>query len=244
MQPVHEREKLKTYYQDEKLAQEYVAKRFRDPRGAVIHREQVDVVNGIIAEHRIANALELAPGPARATREVHGLTRGVAVDASQQMLDIARAVVDPAVWDLRQGDIYDLDLGETFPLLFTFRFIRHLKRDQRARVYEVVRRHLDTGGWFVFDAPNVTVELPLRTAHPEKFPVFDELWQQDELRKELAAEGFTVERLCGSMKWHGIQRVVSKVFSYGLTGVGTAIVGALDRLPGDEPLEWTVVCRR
>ena len=156
----------------------------------------------------------------------------------------ARRVVDTKVWTLVEADAYELDLAERFPLVYSFRFIRHLERDARARIYEVVQRHLEQGGRFVFDAPNEVVEAPIRRAKPEKFPVYDKLWTREELIDELQAEGFTVERLVDVMRWHGMQRVFSKVFERSLQTVGTSIVGALERLPGHEPLEWTVVCRR
>jgi SAM-dependent methyltransferase len=243
VEPVHEREELKEYYQDDALARGYVAKRFTTARGRVIHRTQVAVINDIIQTHGLTRALELAPGPARATREIAGLRSGVAVDASPQMLEIARRAVDPRIWRLVEEDIFELSLGERFPLVYTLRFLRHLETEPRHQVYEVVRRHLEEGGFFVFDAPNVVVELPIRRAKPHLFPVYDMLWSREGLVEELATAGFRVERLVGCMKWHGVQRVVSKLSERVFNGVGTQVVGALDRLPGRQPLEWTVVCR-
>jgi SAM-dependent methyltransferase len=244
VKPVHEREELKEYYQDDERARGYVAERFVAPRGRVIHRTQVDTINELIRANGLTRALELAPGPARVTREIRGLVSAVAVDASPQMLEIAAKVTDPAVWKLIQGDIFELDLGESFPLVYSLRFIRHLEAEQRSRVFDVVQRHLAEGGYFVFDAPNVVVELPIRRAKPHLFPVYDKLWDRHELVTELAAAGFRVERLIGCMKWHGVQRVVSKISERVLNRLGTYVVNTLDRLPGQEPMEWLVICRR
>jgi len=244
MQPVHEREELKRYYQDEKLASAYVDERFLTPRGAVIHRTQVDVINDLVAGLADPRALEIAPGPARVTREIRGLVGGVAADASPQMLAIAARAVDTKTWNLVEADAYELDLGQKFPLVYSFRFIRHLEQEPRRRIYDVVANHLEPGGWFVFDAPNEVVEAPIRKAKPEAFPVYDKLWKRDELIGELEGAGFEVVRLVGVMRWHGVQRVVSKAFEHTLRSVGTSLVGALEKVPGREPLEWTVVCRR
>ena len=135
-------------------------------------------------------------------------------------------------------------LGESFPLIYSFRLIRHLQHEQRQRVFARVMEHLLPGGRFVFDAPNVVVEGPIRRAHPEKFPVYDMLWQRDELVAELESAGFEVEQLDGLMRWHGVQRLVSRLGAGGLAPLATAIVRGLDTLPGSQPLEWTVLCRR
>lgn len=244
MKPVREREELKQYYQDDARARAYVSKRFQAPRGRVIHQTQVATLNEIIRVNGLTRALELAPGPARVTREIVGLRSGVAVDASPQMLEQAARFVDPGVWRLAHGDVFDLELAERFPLVYSLRFIRHLETEQRRQIFEVVLRHLEDGGRFLFDAPNVVVELPIRRAKPHLFPVYDKLWDRDELIAELSDAGLRVERLIGCMKWHGVQRVVSKLGERVLNGFGTRVVATLDRLPGREPLEWLVVCRR
>ena len=243
MEPVHERQELKEYYQDSDRAEAYVADRFLAPRGRVIHETQVALVNDLIASARFESALELAPGPGRLTRDIRGLKRGVAVDASPQMLAEASKVVDDRIWELREGDIFELELGERFPLIYSFRFIRHLKDAQRATVFARVQEHLEPGGIFLFDAPNVVVEGPIRQRKPECFPVYDMLWDEQKLIAELSEAGFTVDRLVGNMKWHGVQRVVSRLTPRALNRLGATVVAAMDRLPGTNPLEWVVVCR-
>ena len=244
MQPIHEREALKHYYQDSERAGAYVDTRFRSPRGRVLHRAQVGILNQLIRARQIDTALELATGPARLTRDILGLKRGVGVDASPQMLALARAALDPTVWELRQADIYELSLAERFPLVFSFRFQRHLEDAPRAIVLSRVREHLQPDGRFVFDAPNVVVEASIRRSKPHAFPIYDKLWSPDELTRELDAAGFELERLHPTLRWHGIQRWISRAGESFLLGPCTWAVAQLERLPGDQPLEWTVECRR
>ena len=244
MQPIHEREALKRYYQDSERAGAYVDTRFRSPRGLVLHRAQVRIVNELIRAHGFDSALELATGPARLTRDIRGLRRGVGIDASPQMLELAKATLDAAIWELRQADIFELALNEQFPLVYSFRFIRHLEDAPRARVFERVRAHLLPEGRFVFDAPNVVVEAPLRRAKPEAFPVYDKLWSRTELAQELADAGFEISKLHPTLRWHGIQRLVSRAGESVFSSPCTWLVAQLERWPGREPLEWTVECRR
>ena len=243
MTPIHERDDLKKYYQDEDRVDSYVDTRFQNARGRVIHRNQVATINQVIQSRGIQQALELAPGPGRATRDIQGLKEGIALDASPQMLAEASQWVDGNIWDLQEGDIFDLDLGRKFPLIFSLRFIRHLKEEQRKIVFSRVRDHLKENGLFLFDAPNIVVELPIRKAKPHLFPVYDKLWSEKELISELEDAGFAVESLVGIMKHHGVQRIISKLTEKMFLSAGTALVSALDTIPSRNPLEWMVVCR-
>src|SRR4051794_3553628 len=83
---------LREAYRDERVASNYVAERFREPLGALLHRRQVSAVRQVIASHRPQRILEVAPGPARVTVDViTAMDRPpVLVDASQQMLQEAK----------------------------------------------------------------------------------------------------------------------------------------------------------
>jgi ubiquinone/menaquinone biosynthesis C-methylase UbiE len=85
------RDDLRKAYQDERVAGEYVARRFETPLGALLHARQIRVVRDLIRERGIERAVEIAPGPARLTVDVAPALRHVTlVDASAQMLAEAR----------------------------------------------------------------------------------------------------------------------------------------------------------
>jgi SAM-dependent methyltransferase len=241
MQPAFERQALKRYYQDESVAASSLAHESRDPQMRAIQAAHVDVVNSVISDHGIEQGLELACGSGAVTRQIEELKAAVAVDSSPQMLALARQGLDRKVWTLLQADVLDLDLGETFPLVFSFRFLRYLDPKPRRRALAVVHHHLVEGGWFVFDAPNASVEPGAQACDP---PLQPKPWSREELCQELDAAGFRTERWMDTMRWHGLQRAVSRLCHRGPRALGTTVVSALDRLPGRQPLEWTVVCRR
>lgn len=241
MRPAFERQALKRYYQDEAVVASTLAHETLDPQTRAIQSAHVGVVNSVIADHGLERGLELACGSGAVTRQIQGLKAAVAVDSSPQMLALARQGVDRGTWTLLQADVLDLDLGETFPLVFSFRFLRHLDLEPRRRALAVVRHHLDDAGWFVFDVPNATVHSE---GHGADLPLYEKVWSREELARELAAAGFRVERWVDTMRWHGLQRAVSRLCCRGPRSLGTSVVSALDRLPGKQPLEWTVVCRR
>jgi ubiquinone/menaquinone biosynthesis C-methylase UbiE len=82
---------IRKAYQDERVAGEYVARRFQTPLGALLHARQIRVVRDLIREQGIERAVEIAPGPARLTVDVAPLLAYVTlVDASAQMLAEAR----------------------------------------------------------------------------------------------------------------------------------------------------------
>ncbi len=235
---------LQRYYQDESVARDYVAERFRLPKNLYLHQEQVRLTNAILRRRQSYAVLELACGPGRLTRDINLPGRGVAVDASEQMLALARRHTADRAWEFHLADIFALDLGERFDTLFSFRFIRHFDRQGRQRIYEVVHRHLAAGGALVFDAPNLVVEGPFRARHPDLYPIFDELWTEQALREELQAAGFARVCLHPRLCRHGAQRAISFATKRGLNELGARLIRWLDGIAGGEPLEWIVHCER
>jgi SAM-dependent methyltransferase len=89
------------------------------------------------------------------------------VDGSEQMLARCRAKVaaEPATVrsrvTLRRGDMRDLDLGATFPLIVApFRVVQHLTTiDDQLRFLTAVARHLAPQGRFIFDVFNPRFDM-------------------------------------------------------------------------------------
>ena len=155
----------------------------------------------MLAERHPARVLEIAPGPARLTAELAFSGRGVAVDASPQMLAVARDRLRgrPGEWLIARGDAFALPLADrAVDLVYTTKFVRHFQRDDRARLYAQIRRVLRPGGAFVMDAQNRAVSLPHRQRRGlERYPIYDVLYELPELIDELESEQFRVARVEG-----------------------------------------------
>jgi ubiquinone/menaquinone biosynthesis C-methylase UbiE len=239
---------VKEYYFDEKRAQDYIDDRFRSPLFRMLHNKQVQAVNDLIVAENLGRLLELAPGPARLSVHIRNFTSGTLVDSSQAMLDVARQRLEAAgalqKWSFEQADIFNLGLNETFDLVYTFRFIRHFEKDKRQQLYDVIRRHLEPGGWLIFDAVNEAVSAPLREASPEEYPVYDELYRKPDLIDELNEEGFEVHNLISLQCHFSAQKRINDLARFGVGRLAEKLIVMMERPDAPNPLEWIVVCRK
>jgi len=243
------REELQNAYRDDRVAREYVARRFQSPLGALLHARQIGVVQQVIRQQRLRRAAEIAPGPARLTVDIAPLLESVTlVDASSQMLQEARQRLSErrllSKARLVQADAFRLPLVNRFELVYTFRLVRHFDRADRLRLYREIAAILQPKGWLVFDAVNERVSGPLRArARPGEYEHFDALLTPAELREELGESGFEIVSLVG------VQRRFSALIKCQIyltprsPALARAAMEVIDRL-GGEPLEWIVVCRR
>ncbi len=238
---------IRSAYRDEAVARDYVAQRFREPLGALLHDRQVHTVQRLIAAHDPRQILELAPGPARLTRDLvrsfgHG---AVALDASRQMLNEARRALGRAERLVRfvHGDAFQLPFAQAFDLVYSFRLIRHFDRADRMRLYGELRRVLAPGGLLVFDAVNVAVSAPLRRANPQAYQHFDALLTVTDVVEELRECGFAVRRLDGVQHRYAWLSKVQVLLAPRSRMLARLAIEALDAT-GGEPLEWIVTCQR
>ena len=249
-------ETVKELYQDETVAKNYVDRRFEWAWSRLLHEKQVAVVNNVIAEHKITSALELAPGPARLTVHINGLESGVMVEASSEMVDVARERLEAAgrasTWDLRNGNAFELDKifadGSTFDLAFTFRFIRHFETDERERLYGQIHNRLNPGGFLVFDVVNKPwrekLDAKRKNRPSDALPVYDCTFTEREICRELEDNGFDVIDLHPTIRHMGLQSSFSYRCGKRLPGLAWTTVNVLEKIPSRNPLEWVVVCRR
>lgn len=239
---------IRQAYRDETVAQDYVAQRFVEPLGALLHDRQVAALKQVIAAYTPRHVLEIAPGPARLTVEVAPLLQRppVVIDASAQMLTEARGRLQSVGQraSMIEGDAFQLPFAATFDLAYSFRLIRHFEPAERAKLYRQIGRVLRPGGLLVFDAVNARVSKALRAAARDgEYLHYDALLDADEVTREVRAEGFSVVSLIGvqhRMAW--LQRVQVLV-SPRSRPLARLAMELLDR-SGGEPLEWVVVCRR
>ncbi len=244
---------VRKLYQDEAVAEAYIENRFTWTWSRLLHETQVNILNRTIAEHGIRAALELAPGPARLTTHVEGIERGVMVEASPEMVQVARRRLSEknldSVWDLREGDAFDLaSLERSFELIYTFRFIRHFESEERDRLYKEISRRLEPSGLLIFDVVNRTARARARAATKAtaegSLPVYDAIYTEDEFRREMDDSGFEVLSLHPVLRRFGLQSWISYKIDRRVRPLANLLVRALESIPGGKPLEWVAVARK
>ncbi len=227
-------------------AENYVARRFESELTRLLHDRQVQAVQRFIEAHKPRRVLEIAPGPGRITREIRAPGEHVALEFNAGMIEVGRRECPDAVKWI-QGNAFELpfDAGDEFDLVYTFRFIRHFKLDDRKRLYEQVQRVLRPGGCVIFDAVNEPVSRPLREAEPESYPIYDELYTSiDVLRSELEENGFELTESVGVQRWMGLQYRSQVLIGPRCGWLNRWVIRALERLRSGPPLEWIVTARR
>ena len=247
--PITNTENLKKYYQDQKLAQKYLDERFSFPLGRVLHEKQVSVVNRYIDLVNPKKILELACGPGRVTLDVlpPKEAKCVAVDASEEMLKIARKrakLLKNEKWIFLKEDIFKMNLQERFDLIFSFRFIRHFKRNDRSKIYSTVKKHLSKSGFFIFDVVNKEVSLPIRLKDGlEKYPVYDKLYDYGEFLKEMKEEGFLVKELLPTHPWYSLLYKIQIYLGPRSEKLTYNVLKFIENNFRNKNLEWVAVCQ-
>jgi ubiquinone/menaquinone biosynthesis C-methylase UbiE len=244
--PLDQSEELQAFYRDRDVVGSYLRRRTAQPLNGVLHRGQVAFLNRALAERRPQRVLEIAPGPARLTAELAFAGTGLAVDASPQMLAVARDRLRgrPGEWLIARGDAFQLPVADhSVDLVYTTKFVRHFQRDDRNRLYAQIRRVLRPGGAFVMDAQNRAISLPHRQRKGlEKYPIYDVLYDLPELLDELQTEHFHVARVGGLVRHFGIQSRLNRLRHLRLTAIASALVRAVELVPSRSPSTWMVLC--
>lgn len=238
---------LREYYQQAEIAEEYIRKRFSEPLNIVEHEHQVKIINKIIAEKRIKNILEFAPGPARLTTGLEA-TNGTSIDFSEKMISIAkqRMEVMGKKWNFIKGDILTIKLKEKYDLLFCVRFILHFQQEEREIIYRQARSALCKGGYLVFEALNKKKVESIRNIIGRKnYPIYDKLYTRQELEEEVERNGFKVLQTYPILKNFWCQAILSRPCKIlGIKNASTKVINLLEKIPSSQPYEWMVLCQK
>jgi ubiquinone/menaquinone biosynthesis C-methylase UbiE len=234
---------IQSAYASRSLAQAYIAQRFQSELNRLLHDRQVAAVQGVIDQTRPRRTLEIAPGPARLTHEVRPSGQLVCLEYNEGMIEQGRrACPEGAAWV--RGNGFRLPFAPCFELVYSFRFVRHFHREDRERLYAEVRRVLVPGGYFVFDAVNERISRPLREANPAEYPIYDKLYEPEELRAELAMVGLPLVTLAPVQKRYRWQSLSQALLGPRVNWINRVAIRGLERLPCRDGLEWIVACRR
>jgi SAM-dependent methyltransferase len=234
---------IRKAYEGEAVATRYVGARFTNELHGLLHARQVAAVQRALEQARPQRILEIAPGPGRLTRDIRPSGTLLCLEYNEGMIEQGRrACGGQATWV--RGNGFQLPFAAVFDLVYSFRFIRHFHRADRERLYGEIRRVLRPGGLFLMDAVNERISRPLREAHPEEYPIYDKLYQPDELRQELAGAGFELVGMPPVQKKYGLQSLSQRLLGPRCRWLNRLVIRALERLPRSDGLEWIVTCRR
>lgn len=239
---------IKSLYQNDRIASGYIDERFSKPLGRVQHKIQVESINNAIRRYRIDNILEVACGPARLTADVSGFKKGIAIDTSDQMLKIARQRVrNPDKWRFVNADAFNLKLNSLSQLIYSFRFIRHLKTPDRIRLYKTFHGLLDNHGILIFDAlhyEKIAFIRNMENRGQEK--IYDKIYPNKKaLEEEMTIAGYEILGLKGTIHHFYAQAAISRIsYNLRMEKLGMYIICFMEQVPLGCPLEWIVICRK
>ena len=250
-----DRSSVAALYEDKQTANAYLEKRMQFSWQRLLHRRQVEILSSTIADRRPASVLELAPGPARVSVDVSGVSRGVMVENSEEMIRIARKRLQQrgldAVWSVLGGSAFDLEsvLGDQkFDLAYAFRFIRHFREAERAQLYRAIRERLGGDGVLVFDVVNRSVRDALNDRKPDaardELNVFDATYASDTFRSEMQQHGFRVVGFHPVIAHFRVQAWLCHKGDDLLPGIVAMLVKILEVVPSNAPLEWVAICAK
>ena len=239
---------LASLYQKDYIAESYVGERFSKPLGRVQHQCQVECLNGLIKQYEARYILEIACGPARLTADVKGFRRGIAIDSSEQMLEIAQQrVKNSEKWQFINGDAFSINLSDRFQLIYTFRFIRHFRLQERMELYRRFHRLLDEKAIFVFDAVHYEKTAFFRRLENRgQERIYDKVYASSrELEDEVSRAGYEILELKGVIHHFYIQAGISRISNkLRKDNIAVKVIRSLERIRLGRPLEWIVICRR
>ena len=247
---VNSKEEVKKWYEKKEIAGKYLEKRFEDPLGRLRHTKQIKVINFQIKKRKPKNVLDIACGPARITKDLKGKFKGLAVDNSDEMLNIAKKRLNLKKRKIKKVDAFNLKLNQKFDLIIFFRFVRHFKIDKRKIFYKEVHNLLNDGGIFIFDVVNSKKwhsinKLSKFLGRKPNIPVYDKFYTKEELKKELKENGFKIIKLSPLINWFLIEFIISNFFCFvRLNKLGFYLLYLIDKIRGFSPWEWVVIAKK
>jgi len=218
------------------------------PVGRVQHEHHFSFVSSHIKKFKHAKVLEIAIGPARISAHINvPKSVCIGVDASRPMLKAAGGRLKAgknSSWNLLLADAFHLPFrSDYFDGVYTFRFVRHLNREQRHILYSEIKQVLKNGGLFMFDAP--TYGSVGKTA-----VIYDQHWSKDEIISEISSEGFAPIEIVGNLRYYWLQNWFSGLRHFKLDEIAVKLIRLIESSNIDKegvilkPLEWMVSCQK
>ena len=122
-------------YADEKMARSFDQRRFGGPIGDLVARTQARVLANMVGRIQDRHILDVGTGTGRvALLLAHGAAKVTAIDASEEMLAIARKRAEDELVKIRfeRGDAHALDFPDrSFDAVVSFRLLMHAPQWQQ-----------------------------------------------------------------------------------------------------------------
>ena len=239
-------------YQDSDVADKYIQTRLLLAWQQLMHEKQIRFLQQNIRLFNPCDILEIAPGPARLTTELTGISKGTMLEYSREMIDVARTRLKERelldVWTIVHGNAFDAkDCPGPFDFIYTFRFIRHFDESNRIRLYTAIRSRLKPQGILMLDVVNSVYNKQDRLQSAPKsdaLPVFDAGYTVRQFQDEMKAEGFEVLDMHPVIGHFRLQLWISLKLYDLVPGFSKLIAQIIETIPFRSPLEWIAVCRR
>ena len=236
-------DELRGYYRQKDVAGKYLDKKVGHIVGLYRHQTQVHILRKIIEDYKIKKLLEIAPGPGRLTSEVK-VEKGLAVDSSAEMLNIAQERVGSENWDFTVGDAMNLQTGQKFDMAMSFRFIWHLSYEQRLTCYHSIRSNVSSNGLVVFDTMfhRPLYMGKLRPANMGQVKLFT-YKNRKELLAELEEAELELIEIHPYFNHTNIQHIIGRIGCLLGRSFALALIKKIDKVKPMFPQESIVVCR-
>jgi len=202
------KEDIEMLYQNPSVANSYDQERFQSYAGRLKGRLEGYAVCAFIAQEKHDSILDLATGTGRFAVEMKRRfpnANVIGIDQSAAMLKEARAKSSGP--QFIEMDSFNTEFEDGFFNVVTaVLFIRHFGYANRRKAYAEIRRLLSPDGALLMDVAN-------RAYHENLIkdrPVYDEIYTKEEFHREMAENGFRVERFFGiPVRARGLGRILS-----------------------------------
>ncbi|MFO0947780.1 MAG: class I SAM-dependent methyltransferase [Planctomycetota bacterium] len=241
-EPKSTESEIQASYAGHDFAEGYVKHRFVSEIGRLLHDRQVQAINDHVQKYRPSKVLEIAPGPGRITRDIRPTGELMCLEFNEGMIAEGRRACKNGA-KFVQGNAFELPFGQEFDLVYSFRFIRHFHQEDRIRLYDQIKKVLKPKGCLIMDAVNRRLSEPLRKADPASYPIYDKLYDEAGLRREMAECGFETLELVPVQKRYELQFKSQVLLGPRVNWLNRMFIRGLERLPARDGLEWIITCR-
>lgn len=213
MEEIYGLKNLKEHYNREDISKSYERLRFSNLPGKIEHFIEINLINNIIEEEKPNLILEIAVGPGRLTKDIKLWNKGIGIDFSSNMLNLAKKNVNNKNWKFVKSDIMKMPFKNNyFDMVLNFKLLMHFNKKERKKAYNEISRVLRKNSFFIFDIGNKNYNKPLLIRYLLNFyqiffgikqnnkllpKIYDHLITKDELIKELNLNNFSLVRIYG-----------------------------------------------
>ena len=235
------RQELIDFYSKPKRAKLY-SEKWEGFKYLVRNKRQVSIVNDFIRRVSPEVVLDVGIGNARLARHLKGIKKGIGVDTSKSMLELARKELGKN-WGVVEGDAFKLPIKKgSIDLLISTRLLRILNKSDRGRLLQSFRETLKNNGFLVIDALNQKALFESK-GEPEK-NIKSYYCTKKELVQELEENGFKVVEMKSVFNYYFIKRFLLRYEGKKFRKLALFLMNLSEKLGNVNALEWLLLCQK